>query len=123
VFHWRSYFSVLLNKIGLQGICNGIFYGEYKSKRAQIGGGPSARYYIRELHDFYSISIATKILLQHPNLLDKDCKKCMDLINNDTNNIILFDKDHSLAQRHFIYSREVEIQENKTKDLNALLKY
>lgn len=117
-----SYFSVLLSKLGLRGFCNGVFYGESKSRRARVGkGGPPARYYIRKLHEFFGIAESIKLLKQYPELLDKGCTKCLDLIKGNTDNIFLFDSQHALAQAHFIYAREKEINDAKNKDLDTLL--
>lgn len=121
---YGSYFSMLLSKIGLAGMCNGIFYGENKSRKSKVGGGPQARYYIRALHEFYTLEPAT-LILSDPrgnDLLDKESVKCMQLINGDPKNIFLFDSDHSLAQRHFIFSRSKELEDVKSKSLEELAK-
>lgn len=117
---YGSYFSILLSKIGLAGMCNGIFYGEYKSRKTKGGGIPPSRYYIRKLHEFYAIPEATTLLRKYPELLDIECDNCMNLIGGNIENIFSFDADHSLAQSHFVYSREREINnasENKLVDL------
>lgn len=116
-----SYFSILLGKLGLEGFCNGVFYGESKARKAQIGGVPPVRYYIRKLHEFFGIAESIGLLKQYPELLDRDCNKCLDLIRGNIDNIFLFDSQHVLAQAHFIYAREAEINDAKNKDLNVLL--
>lgn len=45
-----GYFSALLNRWGLQGLCHGPGYGENKEVDPPAGGFPSARYYVPALH-------------------------------------------------------------------------
>ncbi len=118
---YGSYFSVLLNKVGLSGMCNGVFYGENKTRKAKVGGIPPSRYYIRKLHEFYSIPETLAILRKYPDLLDRDCQQCLDLLKGDIENIFTFDSEHALAQSHFVYSREKEIEVAQSKNLDALL--
>ena len=63
-----TYFSVLLGKLGLTGLCNGVLYGETKARKAAIGGLPPVRYYIRKLHEFFGIAEAIRLLKKYPGL-------------------------------------------------------
>ena len=120
---YGSYYSVLLGKIGLGGMCNGIFYGEYKSRKSKVGGGPQSRYYVRKLHDFIGLVPAISLLQDKKGseLLDTETPECMKLINGNPKNIFLFDSDHSLAQRHFVFSRRKELKNASIKTLHELL--
>jgi hypothetical protein len=121
---YGSYFSLLLGKLGMAGVCNGVFYGETKSRISKIGGGPPSRYYIRGVHDFFAIPTAITLLKnqRYVGLLDTACKKCMSLINNNPDNIIVFAADHSKAQRHFVYAREMELSVIEQTSLADLVK-
>ncbi|EKD24132.1 MAG: hypothetical protein ACD_81C00100G0008 [uncultured bacterium] len=123
---YGSYFSLLLGKLGMTGVCNGIFYGEVKARVSKIGGGPPSRYYIRGIHEFFAIPTAIALLrdMRYASLLDIECKKSMALIQSDPDNIIALEVDHSKAQRHFIYTREMElntIEQTSLADLIANL--
>lgn len=118
---YGSYYSILLGKLGLGGICNGIFYGEAKGRKSAVGGIPQARYYIRDLHEFFGLPEAVPMLKRYKNLIDKDCEDCFKLIDGDPDNITKFLADHSLAQRHFIYSRRAEIDKVKTDKITPLV--
>jgi hypothetical protein len=118
---YGSYFSIMLGKIGMKGMCNGIFYGETKGRKTMLGGVPQARFYIKTLHEFFLIPVAIKLLQAYPDLLDRGCKECMDLINGDINEIFKFTLDHSLAQAHFIHSRKGEIINMESTTLDQLV--
>ncbi len=118
---YGSYFSVLLSKLGLAGMCNGVFYGESKGKGSKVGGVPQARYYIRILHEFFPIPSTIALLKQFPDLLDKDCDECMKIIKGNIENIFEFTNDHALAQTHFVLSRSKEIRDAEEKELSTLL--
>lgn len=117
-----TYFSVLLGKLGLKGLCNGVFYGETKARMSSVGGVPPVRYYLRKLHEFYGIAEATQLLKKYPELLDKDCSKCMSLINGSVDDIFHLNSQPQLAQAHFVYSREAEIEDMENNDLAILSK-
>lgn len=120
---YGSYFSLLLSKLGMTGICNGVFYGEYKTRKSTIGGAPPSRYYIRAVHEFFSIPNAIGLLKdpRYSGMLDTSCKKCMDLIDGKPDNIIALDADHAKAQRHFVYAREQELDTVEKTDLAGLI--
>lgn len=117
-----TYFSILLGKLGLRGFSNGVFYGESKARKAAIGGIPPVRYYIRKLHEFFGIAEAIRLLKQYPELLDKECANCLNLIQGNVDNILLFDSHPQLAQAHFIYAREEEIKGVEKEGLETLVK-
>lgn len=108
---YGTYFSIMLGKYGLAGMTNGIFYGEYKSIKAKVGGVPPVRYYLRKVHQFFILPEAIALITKFSGLLDVANDKVMRLIGRDPQNILLFEKNHSAAQTHFIYSREKEIEE------------
>lgn len=118
---YGSYFSILLGKVGLSGICNGIFYGEHKGVRSKVGGVPIARYYIRKFHQFFTLPEAIPLINKYPELLDKECPEAMEIINSNPQNIIQLEKDHSKAQAHFIHCRKKEITMTEATELSEIL--
>jgi hypothetical protein len=118
---YGSYFSILLGKVGLAGIGNGIFYGEHKGVRSKVGGVPIARYYVRKFHQFFTLPEAIPLLTKYPELLDKDCPEAMEIISGDPRNIIQLEKDHPKAQAHFIHCRKKEITTTASTELADIL--
>jgi len=118
---YGSYFSVLLGKLGLEGMCNGVFYGESKGRTSKVGGVPQSRYYVRTLHEFFPIPSTIELLKKFPALLDKESLECMKIIDSNIENIFKFSDNHALAQAHFVLSRGKEIDDAKNKNLTLLL--
>jgi hypothetical protein len=119
---YGGYFSALLTKSGLSNFSHGIFYGEYKSMNTTIGGIPPSRYYIKKLHEFFSTPEASKIL-ELPDcreLLDRGCKKAMEIINDDVSNIVKLADNPRLAQKHFLITRRCELDDVENKTMNQL---
>lgn len=109
---YGGYFSAMLTKFGLESFCHGIVYGESKAVAARIGGGaPPSRYYIKKLHRFFSVPEAIQLLQWYPDLIDRSDPRCMKLVNGGVNGLLEFQKKDSLAQLHFIYSRENELND------------
>jgi len=124
-----SYFSVVLSKTGVHSIAHGLLHGEYKNKKAQIGGGaPPARYYIRSIHNFLPIP-ATRQLFNYPeaaDLLDFASDPCMKMIKGDAKNIYdVFESNVPLSQKHFLHARNAEIEfvnQSSVQEIIAQLK-
>lgn len=118
---YGTYYSVILSKLGLHGLCHGIFYGESKNFKAAVGGIPPSRYYIRKVHGFYSINEAIQLIKNYPDLLDKECDKCIEVASRDVDKILLYDKNHDLAQKHFLYARQLELDFVRRNTLNQII--
>jgi hypothetical protein len=119
-----GYFSAILTKFGLKGFSHGIFYGEYKSKSTSVGGVPPSRYYLRKLHEFFTIPETISLLSRekYKDLLDLECKPAMEIIGGKASEIFAFDKNPALAQKHFLLSREHEMQDLEEKDVSQIAK-
>lgn len=121
---YGSYYSALLTKLGLKAFCNGIFYGEYKDYRSKVGGGaPPARFYISKLHKFYLVPVAVALIQDDRDLFDAEPEKSKKLLNYNFENISLMSQDQSLAQKHFLFARESELQLVRSKTLEELVDY
>ncbi len=119
---YGSFYSVIMTKLGLSGLSHGIFYGEYKSGNASIGGVPPSRYYLRKLHQFFTLHETTLLLNKegYKDLLDGDSKAIMEIIDSKVENIFSFDKNPSLAQKHFLMSRKLEFEDIESKTIEDL---
>ncbi len=121
---YGGYFSIILTKYGLKGLSNGIFYGEHKSRLSSVGGVPPSRYYIRKIHEFFTIPEALSLLSdnKYKSLLDIECEPAMKMIGGDFNEIFAFDMNPSLAQKHFLISRECEFKEIEEMNISEIAK-
>jgi hypothetical protein len=119
---YGSYFSICMNKLGVEAVANGIFYGEHKNYKAKVGGGgPVSRYYINRLHKFFTIPVAIRLLQQYPGLLEYEPEATLALIKNDASNIADFDDKPALAQEHFLESRRLEYAYVKNHTLEEIV--
>jgi hypothetical protein len=105
---YGDYFSVLLChpefRIGLNGVCHGLEYGEKRSVIPVGGGIPINKYYYPPLHERLAFREAS-MLLKNKGFIDSgggpgdpekyyaeicNCPTCHEIIKNDMNNFINF---------------------------------
>lgn len=112
---YGGYYSIMLSKCGVTGICNGVVYGESKSFGSSVGGVPPVRYYVKSLHRFLPLTAAASLLgdQKGKDLLDVENKECMELIGGDINQIYLMKNKENISKTHmqFILSRKSEMSD------------
>lgn len=124
-----GYFSLLLYHFGLSAISHGTSFSESRWVKASVqkGSGPAPiRYYIRDLHRFFSLDDAIRVLYKRDDLLC-DCLVCRQIVKGNPENIARFQTEkEELAEIHFLYNRYQEKQEigkATIKDLRDYLKF
>lgn len=86
---YGSYFSIVLTKNILSGVCHGMEYGENRDVYPVGGGVPVSKFYYPSLHKRLLYRDALDLLLRIGYLKDKDtyfsnvcnCKNCHEIIN------------------------------------------
>ncbi len=86
---YGSYFSILLTKDILSGVCHGMEYGENRDVYPVGGGVPVSKFYYPVLHKRLLYRDALDVLLRMNYLKDRDtyfsnvcnCKNCHEIIN------------------------------------------
>ena len=125
---YGGYFSLLLYHFGLTGICHGTLYSESRNIKDSVkkSSGPiQIRYYIKGLHDFFTINNAIDIL-GHYNDLMCQCLICKRLVKNNPNNIAYFSNEEAQAEMHFLFNRyqeKEEIASHNIENLAELLEF
>lgn len=117
---YGSYFSAILLKLGLEAFSNGPLYGEYKSSKASLGGIPPVRIYIPSIHRFYIYSQATELIGMYPQLFEDfpDGSKKLFKTVPELAKIL---GDVTLAQEHFINSRNQEIEYVQANSMDQII--
>ena len=86
---YGSYFSIILSKDILSGVCHGMEYGENRDVYPVGGGIPVSKFYYPALHKRLLYRDALDVLLRMDYLKDKDtyfgsvcnCRNCQEIIN------------------------------------------
>lgn len=105
-----GFFSLLLYYFGVTCVSHGLAYGESRAIRAtaQQGTGPAPiRYYIYELHRFFTLDDALKILRKRPDLIC-ECPVCTRVLAGDPERVTNYQNEETLAEMHFLYNRYQE---------------
>jgi hypothetical protein len=107
---YGGFYSLLLYYFGLTCSCHGLAYGESRSVYAAAKGdsGPvPVRYYVMDIHSFLTLENALAILRKRDDMLC-DCPICQRIIRGNPENVILLEKESSLAEMHFLWNRYQE---------------
>jgi hypothetical protein len=128
IMMFGGYFSLLLFKFGLSGICHGTLFSESRGAMDSVkkGAGPApVRYYIRKLHEFFTLDSASEILKKE-NSLFCDCEVCKRVVRRKAENIANFQQEEALAEFHFLYNRyeeKLEVSGSSPAELVGLLSF
>lgn len=120
-----GFFSLLLNKFGLNAVCHGLLYSEHKSINSstdQTSGPAPVRYYISGVHQFLTLEKALPVLRKRNDLIC-DCPICQRVIQGNPENVFNFNKEENLAIMHFLYRRYEEKQMASKQDLDGVISY
>lgn len=107
-----GYFGILTHLFGADVVSHGVAYGESKSMAMSVSrkSGPvPVRYYVPDLHTFFTVDNAFLLLRQFPELIC-DCPVCRRIVRKDPRNILNFKKEEALAELHFLYNRRFEAE-------------
>ncbi len=107
---YGGFFTLLLYYFGVSCVSHGLAYGESRSigATAQVGTGPApVRYYIYELHRFFTLDDALKILRERTDLVC-ECPVCRRVLQGDPENVTMYQNEETLAEMHFLYNRYQE---------------
>jgi len=110
VLLYGGFFSLLLHHFGLSAICHGLSYGESRKIGAsanKFSGPAPRRYYIRDLHRFFTLDDSLKILRKRPDLICS-CPVCQRVIAADPERVAKFEGEEALSELHFLYNRDLE---------------
>lgn len=122
---YGGFFQLLLNRFGIQGICHGTLFSESKGAMDAVrqGSGPApVRYYIRELHDLYSIESSLLLTREIESLLC-NCAACKRIVRGNPENIASFRQEEALAEVHFLLNRAQEKRQVGQANVEDLVRY
>lgn len=105
-----GFYSLLTKVFGLNCICHGLAYSEHRHislSVSQSSGPAPVRYYISDLHQFFTIETALKILRVRKDLMC-ECPICQRVLRGDPENVTKFLEEETLAILHFLYNRNSE---------------
>ncbi len=131
---YGGYYSCLLTKIGLDGYCRSIGYGDKKQiSHIAAGGGSPERFYVKEIHKSLSKNKVRSFYSKNRNLMCT-CSSCKDIrvannLKSDTITNIsrFFDSIDYIedSRAHFSNSHTTErneIHNENLKDINVRLR-
>lgn len=104
---YGGFFYLLLYHFGLTGVSHGTLFSQSKGAMdavRQSAGPAPVRYYIRDLHDFFTLE-ASLLLLREIDSLICNCQVCQRIVRGKAENIIGFQNEEALAEMHFLYNR------------------
>ena len=143
---YGGFFSTLLHPDGLTGISHGLGYGERRSLIPAVGGGlPPARYYLKPVHHGISmgeLGTVAETVSRGQDFLSRvcGCPICRELLRQGTAGLARqfsqterkpyrnsyrdypTQEVYRLARYHFLYNRNVEIQDvNSASDVAEMV--
>lgn len=122
---YGGFFYMLLYHFGLTGVSHGTLFSQSKGAMdavRQTSGPAPVRYYIRELHDFFTLE-SSLLLLREIDSLICNCQVCKRIVRGKADNITGFRNEEALAEMHFLYNRWEEKQQIAKATLTDLVDY
>ncbi len=127
---YGDYFSLLLSKFGLTGMCSG--FGTSTKKRAKLSrgapGGITERIYVPQLNNEILKDDMRILIRAHPEIIC-DCVICKRITNNlrrehpdfiiNYFNLLMSEKNHI---KHFLYTRNSEKEHIESTDTDAIIR-
>jgi hypothetical protein len=102
---YGGYFAVMLRSVGLKGISHGVGFSEHRNYiELKSSGGAPARYYVRKLHRYLPVDLASEIWRRRPELVD-DPETPMGLMDPA-------ELDYQALMKHSVLARAAEIRES-----------
>ncbi|TNB67263.1 hypothetical protein FHJ30_21080 [Arthrobacter sp. BB-1] len=102
---YGGYFAVMLRAVGLKGISHGVGFSEHRNYiELKSSGGAPARYYVRKLHRYLPVDLASEIWRRRPELVD-DPETPMGLMDPA-------ELDYQALMKHSVLARAAEIRES-----------
>ncbi|MDJ0459825.1 hypothetical protein PUN71_021690 [Arthrobacter sp. NQ7] len=102
---YGGYFAVMLRAVGLTGISHGVGFSEHRNYiELKSSGGAPARYYVRKLHRYLPVDLASEIWRRRPGLVD-DPETPMGMADPA-------ELDYQALMKHSVLARAAEIRES-----------
>lgn len=122
---YGGFFYMLLYHFGLTGVSHGTLFSQSKGAMdavRQSAGPAPVRYYIRDLHDFFTLETSL-LLLREIDSLICNCQVCQRIIRGKAENIAGFQNEEALAEMHFLFNRWEEKQQIARSTPKELAEY